>query len=365
MPVDQYVGGIEHAVMHLLYARFFTKAIDDLEGLDCREPFENLLAQGMVQLEGEKMSKSKGNVVSPQRIVSEYGADTARLFMMQAAQPERDFDWREEGVRSTNGLLARLKTLVEDTAAERPAGDNGAATRYVADEVAATVAVATEAYDDLSFNVALREVQDLIRTLRQYREFTEPHPETYERGLDAVVRLLAPVTPHLAEELYERLGNDGFVAQADWPTADVDRKAVEKRRRLVENTREDVRQIVTVADIEDPERIDIVVTPGWKFDALRIAVENETDDLLSALMADPDIRAHGDAAADYGQQLRAEREALRLSLPPEREREALEAAGWLLEREFDATVRVVRADEADDDVAAGAEPGRPAIDIDE
>jgi leucyl-tRNA synthetase len=365
MPVDQYVGGIEHAVMHLLYARFFTKAIDDLEGLDCREPFENLLAQGMVQLEGEKMSKSKGNVVSPQRIVSEYGADTARLFMMQAAQPERDFDWREEGVRSTNQLLGRLKTLVEDAAADPPDGDRDAVAAYVADEIDATVAIASAEYDDLSFNVALREVQDLIRTLRQYREFTTPHPDTFERGLDAVVRLLAPVAPHLAEELYETLGNEGFVAEADWPTADVDREAAEQRRQLVENTREDVRQIVTVADIQDPERIDIVVTPEWKFEARRIAVESDADDLLPALMADPEIRDHGDAAADYGRQLSAEREALTVPLPPEREHEALEAASWLLEREFDAAVRVVEASEAGESVARKAEPGRPAIDITE
>jgi leucyl-tRNA synthetase len=319
----------------------------------------------MVQLEGEKMSKSKGNVVSPQRIVSEYGADTARLFMMQAAQPERDFDWREEGVRSTNQLLGRLKTLVEEAAADPPDGDRDAVAAYVADEIDATVAIASAEYDDLSFNVALREVQDLIRTLRQYREFTTPHPDTFERGLDAVVRLLAPVAPHLAEELYETLGNEGFVAEADWPTADVDREAAEQRRRLVENTREDVRQIVTVADIQDPERIDIVVTPEWKFEARRIAVESDADDLLPALMTDPEIRDHGDAAADYGRQLSAEREALTVSLPPEREHEALEAASWLLEREFDAAVRVVEAGEADESVARKAEPGRPAIDITE
>lgn len=121
--VDQYVGGIEHAVMHLLYSRFFTKVLADHEGLEHREPFTNLLAQGMVQLEGEKMSKSVGNTVSPQRIVEEYGADTARLFMMQAAQPERDFDWSEEGVRSTNAFLGRLKEMVEAYVTDEPAGE--------------------------------------------------------------------------------------------------------------------------------------------------------------------------------------------------------------------------------------------------
>ncbi|EMA31245.1 leucine--tRNA ligase, partial [Halobiforma nitratireducens] len=284
MPVDQYVGGIEHAVMHLLYSRFFTKVLADHEGLEHREPFENLLAQGMVQLEGEKMSKSKGNVVSPQRIVEEYGADTARLFMMQAAQPERDFDWSEEGVRSTNAFLGRLKGMVEEFAADRPDGENDAVASYVDAEIDATIAIADAEYDELTFNEALRETQDLVATLRQYAEYTEPHADTYERGLSAVVRLLAPVAPHLAEELWDELGNDGFVVDAPWPTAEIDRDRVRKRRRLVENTREDVRDIVEVAGIEDPERIDVVVAPEWKYDALEIAIESDADNLIGELM---------------------------------------------------------------------------------
>ncbi|ELZ21742.1 leucyl-tRNA ligase [Haloterrigena salina JCM 13891] len=365
MPVDQYVGGIEHAVMHLLYSRFFTKVLADHEGLEHREPFTNLLAQGMVQLEGEKMSKSKGNVVSPQRIVEEYGADTARLFMMQAAQPERDFDWSEEGVRSTNAFLARLKGMVEDYVSDEPAGDDDAVASYVDGEIEATIALATDEYDDLTFNKALRETQDLVRTLRQYRDYAEPHAETYERGLSAVVRLLAPVAPHLAEELWDELGNDGLVADAAWPTAEVDRDHVTKRRRLVENTREDIRDIVEVAGIEDPNAIDVVVAPDWKYDALEIAIESDADNLIGELMQESHIREQGDAAADYGQDLQAEREALSMTLSPEAEYAALESAAWLIEREFEAPVTVVGADEADEGALANAEPGRPAIEIDD
>ncbi|QWC19372.1 leucine--tRNA ligase [Halorubrum sp. 2020YC2] len=372
MPVDQYVGGIEHAVMHLLYSRFFTKVLADEEELEHREPFTNLLAQGMVQLEGEKMSKSVGNVVSPQRIVDEYGADTARLFMMEAAQPERDFDWSEEGVRSTHRFLTRLSDLVEAFAAGEVAlagdGDAGAADRdeiddYVADETDAAVAIAGAEYDDLTFNVALREAQDLVRTLRSYREYADPHPAVFERGVGVAVRLLAPVAPHLAEELWETLGRDRFVAEAEWPTASVDRDTVEKRRRLVTNTREDVRDIVDVAGIDDPERIDVVVAPDWKYDALSIAIDSDADNLISELMGESHIRERGDAAASYGQDLQANREALRETLGGDAEYDALRAAAWLIEREFDAPVRVERAADADESVVAKAEPGRPAIDI--
>jgi leucyl-tRNA synthetase len=365
MPVDQYVGGIEHAVMHLLYSRFFTKVLADHEGLAHREPFTNLLAQGMVQLEGEKMSKSKGNVVSPQRIVEEYGADTARLFMMQAAQPERDFDWSEEGVQSTYAFLDRLKGMVEQYVTNEPDGDDDAVASYVDAEIDATIAIASDEYDDLTFNKALRETQDLTRTLRQYANHTEPNAEIYERGLSAVVRLLSPVAPHIAEELYDELGGEGFVAEAEWPTADVDRDYVAKRRRLVANTREDIRDIVEVAGIEDPQAIDVVVAPDWKYDALEIAIESDADNLIGELMGEAHIREQGDAAADYGQDLQAEREALSMTLGPDDEHAALESAAWLIEREFDAPVRVVLADEADDDVLTNAEPGRPAIEIDD
>ena len=368
MPVDQYVGGIEHAVMHLLYSRFVTKVLADEEGLAHREPFTNLLAQGMVQLEGEKMSKSKGNTVSPQRIVDEYGADTARLFMMQAAQPERDFDWAEEGVKSTHRFLARLTDLVEEYAAGEAETASSDADRdtiddYVADEVDAAVAIAGAEYDDLTFNVALREAQDLVGTLRSYRGHADPHPETYERGLDVAVRLLAPVVPHLAEELWETLDREGFVVEAEWPTATVDRETVERRRRLVANTREDVRDIVEVAGIEDPERIDVVVAPDWKYDALSIAIDSDADNLISELMGEPHIREQGDDAASYGQDLQANREALQETLSGDDEYDALRAASWLIEREFDAPVRVERAADADESVVRKAEPGRPAIDI--
>ncbi|QLG63796.1 leucine--tRNA ligase [Halorarum salinum] len=373
MPVDQYVGGIEHAVMHLLYSRFVTKVVADLDMLEHREPFTNLLAQGMVQLEGEKMSKSKGNVVSPQRIVEEYGADTARLFMMQAAQPERDFDWSEEGVRSTYRFLTRLAELV-DWFVDEVDGSGGAATAddaaaaYVRSEADATVAVATDEYDDLTFNTALRETQGLVRTLRTYREYADErdgdvHPWTVRNGLETAVRLLAPVAPHIAEELYDELGGDGFVLEAEWPEPAGDASAADERRRLVENTREDVRQIVDVAGIEDPERIDVVVAPEWKHRALELAMESDAPNLISELMGVEEIREQGDAAASYGQDLQAEREALRPALAPEREHEALEEAAWLVEREFDAPVRVLRAEDAADDVARKAEPGRPAIDI--
>ncbi|MGA9402925.1 class I tRNA ligase family protein, partial [Haladaptatus sp.] len=364
MPVDRYVGGIEHAVMHLLYSRFVTKVLSDMELLSHREPFTNLVTQGMVLLDGDKMSKSKGNVVSPQRIVEEYGADTARLFTMQAAQPEKDFDWTEEGVKSSHQFLERLAGTVESFVESSFDGEHDEVAEYVEREIDATVAIANDEFESLTFNGALRETQELTTLLTRYREETSPHGPTLERGLRTVVKLLAPVTPHICEELWGDLGGEGFVVEAEWPEPETDPTELELARQLVENTQEDVRHIVTIADIDDPERIDIVVAAPWQFEALDIARESDAPNVIGEIMQKDEIRKQGDDAAKYGQELQQERQSLPETLSPEREQVALRRANWLFEREFDADIRLLTADEADDDLAAKARPGRPAIHID-
>ncbi len=139
---------------------------------------------------------------------------------------------------------------------------------------------------------------------------------------------------------------------------------LELARQLVENTQEDVRHIVTIADIDDPERIDIVVAAPWQFRALELARESDADNVIGEIMQEDEIRKQGDDAAKYGQELQQDRQSLPETLSPERERTALRRANWLFQREFDADVRLLAADEADDDVASKARPGRPAIHID-
>jgi len=362
MPVDQYVGGIEHAVMHLLYARFVTKAIADLDMLSHREPFSNLVTQGMVQLEGEKMSKSKGNVVSPQNIVDEYGADTARLFMMQAARPERDFDWKDEGVASSHRFLQRLYDAVEAHVADPPEGEAGDVTDYVRREIDRVTAIAQESYEELTFTEALRETRELLSLLDRYAEATEPHADTVEEALSTIVRLLAPVAPHVTEELWSELDNDGFVTEAEWPTFEGDLDRIELERQLVEDTREDVRQIVNVADIADPSHVEIAVAPEWKFDAHEIARSFDGGNLVGEIMGNEEFRDK-DGAPDYAKDLQAEQQTLTDTLDPATEASVLARARWLIAEEFDAEVTVRAGEEADADLARKAEPGRPAIQI--
>ncbi|WP_049900724.1 leucine--tRNA ligase [Halococcus agarilyticus] len=367
LPVDEYVGGIEHAVMHLLYSRFVTRAVSDMELLDVDEPFDHYLAQGMVQLEGTAMSSSKGNVVSPVEIMEEYGADTARLFMMGAARPAKDFDWTERGVRSSNEFIRRLLGTVEtfaDGDLSTSDTDGRPVDAYLAREIDASIAEATDGYESFRFNEALREARGLVSLLGQYREYTTPDADTFERGLRTAIRLLAPVVPHAAEESWEQLGNEGFVAEAAWPDPDGEIENHAAERRLVENTREDVRDIIDVAGIQSAETIEIAVAPEWKHRALDLAIAAD-DDVVGTVMADEELREHGEDAADYAKDLAASHQALSESLAPEREYDALHRAAWLLDREFDAEIVLERAGEASEDLAGKARPGRPAIEIHE
>jgi len=364
MPVDQYVGGIEHATMHLIYSRFFTKVLDDLGMLDgVREPFEDLLTQGMVRKDGQAMSSSTGNVVSPEPFVEEFGADTGRLFMLDAAQPEKAFDWTEEGARSAYEFLQNVYGLVTAYADGTIAtGDGDLVDEYVASEIEATIATATGEFEEFRFNHALQAVRDLVSLLRQYLDHTDPSPDTFERGLSTIARLLAPVAPHVAEELWAELGHDGLVAEAAWPSAEKP-EGYETARLLVENTREDIRDIVDVAGIDDPERIEIAVAPDWKQYA-REQARTIDGNVVGTLMGDERLQKHGESAADYAKDL-ASADHLDEQLPPEREYEALRRAAWLIEREFDAEVVVVRGADAPGDLAAKATPGRPGISIEE
>ncbi|WP_435334615.1 leucine--tRNA ligase [Haloarchaeobius sp. TZWWS8] len=367
MPVDEYVGGVEHAVMHLLYSRFVTKALADLDMLDHREPFETLVTQGMVLGEdGAKMSKSKGNGVSPERIVEEYGADTARLFVLRAARPDKDFPWSEEGVRSSHEFLQRLYRLASDVDHGATPDTDSPAAAYVDREIDATIDAAAAEFEEMTFNLAVREVDELVTLLVRYRTRDDADPGVLARGVETAIKLLAPVAPHVCEEAWtELVGDDAeFVATADWPAPESDVSDHERERTLVENTRDDVRQIIDVAGIEDPTSIDVVVAPQWKHRALELAIDAD-DDVVGTVMRDEELRQQGSAAADFAKDLAAEHPGLAEALSPDRERAVLERAAWLVEDEFEAPVSVLSADEADDSVSKKARPGRPAIQIHE
>ena len=228
MSVDQYIGGIEHAVLHLLYARFFTKVVRDLGLFDGDEPFTNLLTQGMVIKDGAKMSKSKGNVVDPDFILSKYGADTARLFSLFAAPPERDLEWSDQGVDGAYRFLHRVWAMVfkhhERVKNIKPAGPE---TRgdSLHRKTHVTIKKVTEDIErEFHFNTAISALMEMVNEMYDYTSngVTEQQLPVLRSAIDALTLLIAPFAPHFAEELFEVLGNTGGVANASWPQHDPD-----------------------------------------------------------------------------------------------------------------------------------------------
>ena len=229
LPVDQYIGGIEHAVLHLLYARFFTKVLRDLGMVKIDEPFQRLLTQGMVLKDGAKMAKSKGNVVDPEYMIAEYGTDTTRLFLLFAAPPEKDLEWSDQGVAGSARFLHRLWNLVQDLLPEikgvapyqGPGTEFSAGLSEFRHKVHATIKKVTEDIEDsFHFNTAIAAVMELVNafylavdnlpkgtvTLRVFRE-----------AVEAILLLVSPMVPHIAEELWQALGHDTLVLDVPWP----------------------------------------------------------------------------------------------------------------------------------------------------
>jgi leucyl-tRNA synthetase len=227
MSVDQYIGGIEHAVMHLLYARFFTKALRDMGYISCDEPFINLLTQGMVIKDGAKMSKSKGNVVDPDALIRKYGADTARLFSLFAAPPEKDLDWSDQGVDGSYRFLNRVWKLVHDKlelVSGAGAIESSSLTleeRALRRSVHKTIRKVTEDIEErFHFNTAIAAIMELLNTL-QSTELSTPHfAAVMKEALESLVKLLAPFVPHISEELWQRLGHAEHLSSVTWPEYD-------------------------------------------------------------------------------------------------------------------------------------------------
>jgi len=229
-PVDQYIGGVEHAVLHLLYARFYHKLMRDAglfspdEGGD--EPFRNLLTQGMVLKDGTKMSKSKGNTVDPNVIIERYGADTARLFTLFAAPPEKDLEWNDAGVEGAHRFLNRVWRLVAGLANDRDADhagtDDPAAVKELRRAIHAAIRRVTHAFEHgFAFNVAIAAQMELTNTLQTFSAQGEAGLAAYREGLQALTTMLAPFVPHFACEMGERLGMDKVAVMGDWPAVDV------------------------------------------------------------------------------------------------------------------------------------------------
>ena len=226
MNVDQYIGGVEHAILHLMYARFFQMALYDLGLVNCEEPFKNLLTQGMVNKDGRKMSKSVGNVVSPDEIIKKYGADTARLFILFAAPPERELDWSDAGVEGSYRFLNRVYRMVYDFVEAGGADHENyevktAAAKELNYVLNTTIKKVTEDVSErFSFNTAISSIMELVNELYRYKELEEADSAFVKKAIETVVTILSPFTPHICEEMWQQLGHEESLINVSWPAYD-------------------------------------------------------------------------------------------------------------------------------------------------
>ncbi len=288
LPVDQYIGGIEHAILHLLYARFFTKVLRDMGWLSADEPFRNLLTQGMVLKDGSKMSKSKGNVVDPSDMIAQYGADTVRLFILFAAPPERDLEWSDQGVEGAHRFLQRVWRLVTDNreklvsaAPVDPAWQEDPKfpeeLKRLRRKIHTTISRVTDDIEKrFHFNTAISAIMELVNEVTGLLKSgdadsgTEPDPMTWSvvrEALEKTVVMLNPFVPHITEELWRMLGHESDLWAVSWPEADA--------RAMKSDT------VKVVVQVNGKVRANIMVDTG----ADQPAVE-------SVAMEEPNVRRH-------------------------------------------------------------------------
>ena len=274
LPVNQYIGGIEHAILHLLYARFFTKVLRDLGWLSADEPFTNLLTQGMVLKDGAKMSKSKGNVVDPDEMIHTYGVDTIRLFVLFASPPERDLEWSDQGVEGAHRFLHRIWRLVTEnldglTSARTDKEtliQGTKATKALRQKIHQTILKVTEDIEQrFHFNTAISAVMELINEvmscLNRYGTSEMDQQGDWavlREAMEAVLILLFPIVPHITDELWQLLGHQKTISLEPWPVADLDIARADTVNIVVQVNGK-LRSQVEVAQNTDKEIIESMV----------------------------------------------------------------------------------------------------------
>jgi leucyl-tRNA synthetase len=264
MPVDYYIGGIEHAILHLLYARFFNRLLFDLKLINTKEPFKKLLTQGMVLKDGSKMSKSKGNTVDPQHLIDKYGADTARLFVMFAAPAEQSLEWSDKGIEGSHRFLKKLWTIVYDFQVKKDVSKNNLDEDELRFKLNATIQKVT---DDLerrtSFNTAISSVMELINMLNKYNISESISFDLKKEVLEKTLILLNPFVPHITKYLWEQINPKMVLDEQNWP--EVDTKAlIKKEINLVIQVNGKLRanMIVSTDDSEEKIKKDALLFEG-------------------------------------------------------------------------------------------------------
>ena len=370
MPVDQYIGGIEHAILHLLYARFFTKALRDIGLATTDEPFSRLLTQGMVTKGGVAMSKSHGNVVDPAEISDKYGPDTARLFILFAALPEKELEWSDKGAAGSFRFLNKVYNLVSENLPdislkhydERKSNDND---KYVLSKMHLTIKNVTGHIENSEFSIAIGKIMEYADVLQKYKN---KNKEVFGEAIKNLALMLLPFTPHLSEELWHMIKGKDFASIQKWPEYDENKidKRAEAIAMFVINTRKDIVEIMKLVKIGKPEKITIFIADKWKYDFMNKLKEKmketrNVNELLKAIM-NTDLRIYSNEISKLMPKLlKDETRIPQIVLDQDSEFHALNDASEELALEFKCKVEVVVAEKSSEIKAKQSLPGKVAI----
>ncbi|MFH0956635.1 MAG: class I tRNA ligase family protein, partial [Candidatus Aenigmatarchaeota archaeon] len=371
MPVDQYIGGAEHAVMHLLYARFFVKVLRDLGLLSFDEPFTRLFNQGIVYRDGHKMSKSFGNAVTQEEIAGRYGIDTARVFLLFVASPDSQVEWNDKGIQGAYRFLSRYQGLVLSNGKNMGTGPYKAVKvrdRILQARMSLAVQRMTLQIEDFQLNLAIGTGMEFLSFLQSYAAKEEVNEKLFGEAVRTLIKLMSPFAPHTSEELWEKAKMKGFVSVAPWPQAvKADEKAVEMEA-MIERLREDMASVVKLSGMT-PKKIRLVVSSKWKYvmmDRLCAQAEKTRNfgEILKALMADPSLRPYGKDVSRMVPALLKNPERMRAcALSQEDEVCVLEEISPELSEAFGCAVSIETAEKSDSKKASQAMPGKPGIEV--
>ncbi len=350
-PIDTYIGGKEHACMHLIYIRFYTKFLRDIGLLSFDEPAITLFNQGMLHgPDGEKMSKSKGNVILPETVSEKYGIDAARLFLVSVAGPDKDIDWSDEGAM---GSLRFIKKIVL-FAQKKPFGKSS---NIALSKLHRAIKEVTNDIQNFQYNFAI------IKLREAFNSFGD---EIAKKDFESFLKLLHPFCPHITEELWEQLGNTTFITTASWPIFDeskIDERA-EATEDLLEAVHIDIGKVLKLAKISRPKEITIIVSAGWKYELFVKLKEELTKtrnpgSIIKTIMA-TNLRKHGqDITKIIPSIIKDSSKLPKVILNQESEFSALKNS--FSKTKWHCPIKVIKAEDANHPKAKQASPGKPAI----
>ncbi|MFX0097733.1 MAG: leucine--tRNA ligase, partial [Candidatus Hodarchaeota archaeon] len=397
--VDQYIGGIEHSVLHLIYARFWTKVARDLGLHDLDEPFKRLLNQGMINkahpycekcerflmkaelktmkckqcdnenlpLRSVKMSKSYGNTVSPDEIVDKYGADAARFFILFGAAPDSSLEWSDDGVNFANRFMQRIFQLFSEPA-DKIRQEKTIRDTLMIYHLNKTIKSVTEALEKISIREAVNHTIQFTNDLVRYRS-EDVNEDVYYECLRKLALMLHPIVPHITEEIWERMGMKGFLSLATWPSFDESALTTQNdfKWRLMNNIMDDINHIKNVMRKEKLENISIVVADEWKFRFYSrlmylISMTRNQGEIMKEIMQDEKSKQHSKFISQtVAKVLKEAGKYPKITLSTDEETGFFREIKPIMQKKYECSIEIIVERDSKDEKASQALPGRPAI----